>query len=270
MIEALSVPRAFVVRDFLTDSSYKTGFLLSLGVTVVSVVVFYFLSRLVDGVAQPLVAQYGGDYFAFAIVGIAFSQYLAVGMSTIGSKIREGQMTGTLELMLVSPSRLTVVLLSSALWAHIYAALSIVAYLVGGALLGMDISRVDIPMALLAFALTLLSFNALGLLAGAIVLLIKQGNPVNWLVTGASLVLGGVLYPVGVLPGPLQALSALLPLTHALELLRRSILLGQGPAQLWPELLALAVLTAIYLPLGVTICRWSVDRGRIDGSLAQF
>jgi len=42
----------------------------------------------------------------FVIIGVAFSEYLAIGISAIGDSIREGQTTGTLELMLLSPTRL--------------------------------------------------------------------------------------------------------------------------------------------------------------------
>ncbi len=53
----------------------------------------------------------------------------------------------------------------------------------------------------------MIGFTGMGLLAGAVVIVIKRGNPVGWLIRGASVVLGGVFYPTEVLPAGLQALG---------------------------------------------------------------
>jgi ABC-2 type transport system permease protein len=172
--------------------------------------------------------------------------------------------------MLISPTRASTALVSSGLYSHISAAGTIVIYLVVGVLLGLRFGQANLPIALVAFLLLVISCNALGLIGAAAVLVLKQGNPVNWIVSGASLVLGGVFYPTSALPDGLQAVAQLLPITHALEVLRRSLLLGEGLDTLWPNLLALAVLVAIYLPLGLWACHVAVDRAREDGSLAEF
>ena len=261
---------ATFLRDMWTATSYRAGFLMSIGGSLMNVVGLFFLSRTLGGGITAPLAEYGGDYFAFTVLGVAVTTLMALGLAGIGSRVREGQMMGTLELMLLSPNRLGLLLLSSSSWSHAQAALSIVVYLIVGVTLGMDLSQANVPVAILALVLAIASFNALGLIAASVVILIKQGNPVSLLIGLASALLAGVMYPVSVLPGVLQALAQLLPLTHALELIRRSVLLGEGFPTLWQPFLTLGVLTAILAPLGLWLCGTAVRIAQTDGSLSQY
>ena len=134
MIGWLATPWAFFVRDFQLAVSYRAGFVLGLGGAVVNVLLFFFLSRFFGPLAGSL-DEYGGSYFGFVIIGIAFSSFMAIGLSGLATKIREAQMMGTLELMVVSPTRLPVSLLASSLWSHAFALLTVGAYFVAGGLL---------------------------------------------------------------------------------------------------------------------------------------
>ena len=58
------------------------------------------------------------------------------------------------------------------------------------------------------------------------VLAFKRADPSSWLVQGLSYLLGGVYYPVAVLPEWGQTLANILPITHALEAMRKLLLLG--------------------------------------------
>ncbi|HEX9438332.1 MAG TPA: hypothetical protein VF909_01570, partial [Roseiflexaceae bacterium] len=68
----------------------------------------------------------------------------------------------------------------------------------------------------------------------------------------------------------LRALAQALPLTHALELMRRSLLNGEGWAELQGEMLTLIGLTALLLPLGLLACALAVRVARTDGSLSHY
>ena len=66
-----------------------------------------------------------------------------------------------------------------------------------------------------------------------------------------SFFLSGVLYPVTVLPDWLRAVGQLLPLTHALAVLRGALLVGASPAALADSFVALIVFAGVLAPLGV-------------------
>lgn len=266
----LSLAWAFLVRDVRLSASYKTGFLLSIVGSLVQIVMLFFLSRLLEGATESTLAQYGGSYFGFVIVGVALTTFMALGMAGLSSKIRESQLMGTLELMVLSPSQFPLLLVFSSLWSHVYSASTIAIYLGTGLLLGMDFSQANLPVALLGLLLAVVSFNALGLLAASVVIIIKQGNPVNWVVSSASTLLAGVFYPTEVLPDGLRALGQILPLTHALEVIRQAVFNGADLGAVWPALLRLLVLTAVLMPAGIAACQLAVRVAQSDGSLSHY
>jgi ABC-2 type transport system permease protein len=269
LASAARVPWAFFRRDRLIATSYKGGVILGIGASVATVLIFFFISQTFGSVARGM-DLYGNSYFAFVIVGVAVTQFLGISLGGVGAALRESQTTGTLELMLLSPSRLWVILLSSTLWLQWSAIMGGIAYFAIAVLLGVDFSHANLPATILGLALTIVAFTGLGLFAGSAVLLIKRGNPVSWAIRGASIVLSGVFYPIDVLPPPLQALGQILPMTHALHVLRGSVLLGQGIAELAGSLAILAVLSVLCLALGLAACAASIRFGRIDGSLGQY
>ena len=269
-MENLRLARAFFSRDARTAISYKVGFVLSIGGSIATALMLLFLSRVIEGGVSPMLGAYAGNYFGFVLLGVAFSGFMAAGTAGLGSKIRESQMMGTLELTLLSPTRLPLLLLYSSLWAHASAALTVLVYLLAGVMFGMDVGQVNLPVALVGLVLGIISFNGLGLLAAAVVILLKQGNPVNWLVGSASLLFSGILYPVGVLPDGLRTVSQLLPLTHALQVLRAAVLQGAGFEDVWPSLLALVVLCVVLVPLGLLACHGAIRIAQTDGTLSNY
>ena len=64
---------AFVKRDFQTEISYRISFLLQVFGIFINVSVFFFLSKLLGTAQMPQLAEYGGDYFSFVLIGIAFN-----------------------------------------------------------------------------------------------------------------------------------------------------------------------------------------------------
>ncbi len=268
--DAARVPVAFFRRDRLIETSYRSGFILRLGSALVTVAVFFFISHSFGAALSSQIETSGSGYFAFVIVGVAMSEFLGESVGGLGGSLRESQTTGTLELMLLSPSRLATLMTSSSLWLQASAAIGALTYLVAGAFLGADFSRTNLPAAALTLVLAMIGFTGLGLLAGAVVIVVKRGNPLGWAIRGASVVLGGVFYPTEVLPAGLQAIGALLPMTHALTLLRGSIFLGLGVADMIPSFVALSVLSIAYYGLGLYACSAAIRYARTDGSLAQY
>ncbi len=266
---ALLIPRAFLVRDRRIETSYRAGLILRLASAVATVAVFFFLSRTFDDVAPGLTGV-GTSYFAFVLIGIMAQEFLSQSVGGFGSALRESQTTGTLELMLLGRSHLATLLLSSTLWLQASAALGAATYLALGVALGVDVTRTDLPTVLVGLVLMILGFIGMGFLAGAVVLVVKRGNPLGWALRGASVVLGGTLYPTEVLPPALQVVGNLLPMTHALRVLRGAVLEGQGVGELAGPLAALAVVSLGYLLLGLGACALAIRHARIDGSLGQY
>ncbi len=267
----MAVATAFLKRDLSQAISYRLSFLLQIGSIFFSVATFYFLSQLFGGAVAPQLAAYGGDYFSFVLIGLAFTGYMGLSMSNFAASIREGQMMGTLEVMLLSPTRLSTILFSSSLWSYLLTTLNVVVYLLVGVLLfGVNLSHANLAAAVIALILSITSFSSIGILSAAFVLLFKKGDPVTWLFGSVSSLLAGVYYPISVLPDWLEPLSRILPLTYALDAMRLAMLKGYSIYELRFDILVLLGFTAVLTPLAFLVFRKALKRAKMEGSLTQY
>jgi ABC-2 type transport system permease protein len=265
------IVRAFFLRDLRTALSYRFSVLLGWGNIFLFLLTFFFISRTFDQAATPLLARYGVDYFSYVLVGIAFMSFLQVALTSFTNDIRIGQMTGTLEAILVTPISMPQFLLASGVYNFGVTSLRVLLYLaLGGLVFGVGYSTANPGAAVVALVLTILSFSGLGILSASFTLAFKRGDPVTMFLSSASVVFGGVFFPVEVLPPWLQNISALLPMTYALRAVRLALLRGATWGELRGDLIALALFSMILLPLGAAAFRWAIARARAAGSLAHY
>jgi ABC-2 type transport system permease protein len=124
--------------------------------------------------------------------------------------------------------------------------------------------------ALIVLIVSVLAFAGLGITSASYSLLFKRGNPAKWAVLGIAGLVGGVMYPVSVLPAPLQIIARLMPITYSLEGMRAAILDGAGLRRLWPSIGALLIFAAVLLPLSFACFSWSLRRTRVTGTLTHL
>ena len=267
----MSVAAAFLKRDLSLNLSYRLSFFLQIFGIIFSVASIYFVSRLFGNAIVPQLNQYGGDYFSFALIGIAFSGYVSISLSNFAKSIREGQVMGTLEIMLLSPTRLSSILLSSSLWTYLFATVNVAVYLALGILVfGFNISQVNIVTALVVLIVSIAGFSGIGILSAATVLIIKKGDPVSMVYGSISSLLSGVLYPVSVLPDWLEPLSRIFPLTYALNGMRLAVLQGASLYEVRSDLFFLLGFAVFLTPLSFLVFRKALQRAKAEGSLVQY
>ncbi len=261
--------RAFLRRDVLTELSYRVNFLLGLAGGLFAILIFFFLSQVVES-AAPGLSHYRGGYFPFVLVGLAVMVFLNEALMGFSRRVRQAQLLGTLEAVLATPISPATAIFCQAVQPLLGSALRAGMYLVFGALIfGADMAGGNLPAAALAILLGVAAFGALGIMSASATMVLKRGDPVAWAIGGLSVLLGGVYYPVEVLPLELQALAQILPMTHTLRALREA-LLGEGGAALLQSLGILAAFAAVLLPLSLAVFGWAVRRARKEGSLTHF
>jgi len=261
---------AFLERDWRIESSYRLPFIWTCVGIFASVFMFYYMARLVGPTALPYLQDYGGNYFAFLLIGIAFSRYLNVALHSFSGGIRGAQNDGTLEAMLMTPAPASVIAFGSSLWGYSRTTLEVLIYLVMGRLFWNVHLRGNLPAAAAALLLSLIAFSAIGVISSSIILVIKRGDPLMWVWGTASYLLGGVYYPITILPGWVQGLARLLPITYSLRALRLALLQGASLTELWSDLLILSGFCLILVPLSIYTFRIAMCRARYDGSLTHF
>ena len=135
---------AFVERDFLEDISYRTAFALNFFGVFIYIAVWYFIPRFFMKGREVE----GLDPFSWFLGGIAVWQFLNVSLHGFARKIRSEQLSGTLEAMLVTPARTSLVLFGSTVWDFIFSTLSLGLYLLLGVLVfGARIHLASLPAA---------------------------------------------------------------------------------------------------------------------------
>jgi ABC-2 type transport system permease protein len=180
-------------------------------------------------------------------------------------------MMGTLEIILLSPIELSRMLLYSSLWAYTFTTFRLLCYLFFGALLfDLNIGNGDPLTAAVFLALSVLCFAPLGIISAAVIVVFKKGMWFQTLVSAASFFLGGVAFPINVLPEWIRPFGFYVPMTHSVNGLRHALLNGQSLAELYGEALFLLVFALIVTPIGVFIFKLAISRAKVKGSLTHY
>lgn len=262
---------AFIERDAAQQLSYRAALLLEAASIVIVTIMFFFLARVVDAAQSPYLSRYGiGGYFAFALTGIALSNTLSLSLHGFAEQIRQGQVSGTLEALFLTPARSWEIVLWGSLWSFVYQSLKIVLYLAIGAYLGIPLGQVNWDGALLVLVASILALAPLGIFAAAFIVVWKKGDPISYFLTALSTLLAGVYYPVAVLPEWLQRIAWLLPLTHAVEGFRAAVLEGAPLSALAGSLTALLLFGAVLGPPAFLTFSRAIAWAKRNGALGQF
>ncbi len=270
MIDFMRCVRAFLVRDFQVESSYRLAFVLQVLGLFVTSTLWFFIARALGG-SHTSEATGGLEYFPWVLGGLMVSRFQEVSLNAYAAQIRQEQTTGTLEALLVTPTRLGNLVVSSASWSYTLATIQSLLYLTFGVLVfGVRLEMGSLIGALAAVLLTVLSISGVGILSAAFVLYFKRGNPVNFLISSTSALFGNVFIPSETLPHQIAWISKLIPISYATNALRGALLRGESLRELAPNLLALAAFSAVLVPGGLIGARIAIRRAKREGTLVQY
>ncbi len=265
------VAGAFFMRDLREDLSYRGAFILGLGASVVSLATLHFFSRFIDAGRVSGLSAYGGGYLPFALFGMVLLSLQHTAASAYPRQIRAAQLAGTLEATLATPTPSWMVLLCSPVYRFFRALLAaFFQCFLAWALFGVSFAGANVLALFVAIPLSLVAFSSLGFFAATTTMILRRSDPIGLFVGGLSTLAGGVVYPRAVLPSWLHFLGQLLPITHALELLRRAAFGSASLGDLTSPLLGLGLFAGILAPLGLFTFAWAVRRARRDGSLGHY
>jgi ABC-2 type transport system permease protein len=266
-MSTLRVAAAFLVRDFRIVRSYRFPFVLDSIYGVLNLAIYFFLSRTFDDV-DPDVLNGAPDYFAFAAVGAILALVMDAATDGVAEKIRDGQVSGTLENLATQPVSSWQLCSGLTAFPFAFAMVRSVIYLgIAAIWSSLDLGTTDWLGFGVILALTASTLAALGVIAGAAVLIFKRGQVVTGLaVFGMSLVSGAV-FPASVLPDWLEIPGRIIPLRLTFDGARSALFLGEG----WTdEAVGLLAFSAIGLPLAVWVFTKALTHCRRAGSLAQY
>jgi ABC-2 type transport system permease protein len=193
------------------------------------------------------------------MIGAIFWNYLSVVFSWIAETIAVERWEGTLEYTMMAPVRRWTQLLGSCAYAIVYGLIHTSAILIVMILFfpQLDLSRAN-PLTAVAFmALGSFSFVGIGMMAAILPLLyVERGAQMTFVLQSCLLLVSGVYYSIEILPPWMQVLSHLSPATYVLDGVRKAVIEGAPVTALVGDIVPLAVMGALLIPLGV----WAFGR----------
>jgi ABC-2 type transport system permease protein len=260
----------FFWRDLCIARTYRSPFVMEIFEALFGTVMFYYTSRFVDSPQLESALPQGHTYFAFALVGFVFFDYLNSAMDAFDASLQEARDSGTLEHLLVTQTSLPVMLAGSVIYPFVTNTLRIAVYFAWAALFfGFPLHAANWFSVLAVLLASFLAFSGFGILSSSYLLLFKRGNPAKWLLLGLSSIVGGMLFPIDILPRWLQFLAKLNPVTYALDAMRQALLSGARPLALLRPLRTLVLFAVILLPISMSVFAWALRRTKITGTLSH-
>ncbi|HEV8587394.1 MAG TPA: ABC transporter permease [Pyrinomonadaceae bacterium] len=263
---------AFVVRDWRLELSYRMQFFLRVLSILILVTTFFFVSKIFVGFADPRFTQWR-DPLAAWLTGMAMLNYFMTGFSSLANAIRQEQVQGTLESVLMTPISVPTVIVASSAWDFVQATFFSSLYLVFGWLFFDVHYRGNFLLALAFLLLTTVVLSCLGILSASFAMVFKRGDPFGIFLGAGSALFSGVFFPTQLIreyAGGVANISRILPPTYGLDGIRRVLIEGQGFSQVRDPLVILLGFLLVLLPLSLWVFGRAVRRAKREGSLIQY
>ena len=255
---------AVIKKDFLTSLRYRNGLLLNAFAPVAQLVMFYYLARAVGPQFRPE----GMPYFLFLLVGTGFYTFLLTGMHSFFRSIQESQQAGTLEVLMTTATPAPVLLSLSVVSVFASGFIQMFLYVGGGLLLFRPPLHISIVGCIAVFMLSLVIAVSVGLFAAGLQIAIHKGSAALWLLGSMAWVVSGTLFPIAVLPRPIEIIAQLLPMTHSLAGMRLAVMSdGSG---LMKEVEVLVAFSVVLVPASIGFFSWTLRRARQFGTLSFY
>ena len=269
----LGLAYAFVEREIALSKRYWAwevvwviyGIVTSLSVTYI-------------GIAAPTISGGSVDdaavrrFVLYLLVGTIAWRFLGIIFDNISEVIAWERWEGTIEYTFMSPvPRLTHLLGMSAATLVRAAVFSVVTLAAIALFVPVDLSNANPLSAVVLLAVGVVAFTGLGIASAAFPLMWpEKGLQMSYIVQAVVLLVSGVYYPVDVLPGWLNALSALSPATYVIRGMRAALMDGADLAALWPEVWPALLIGILSIPVGlglfVRVEQYAKRTGRLKRS----
>jgi ABC-2 type transport system permease protein len=202
----------------------------------------------------------GGSSFDFVAPGFIAMNVMMSGLTALGAALARERESGTLAGVLMAPIARTSIILGKT-----------ISFTIRNLFQG----AITITMAILIFGITIrgnplliagiliigtISFLGLGIVATALTREQESAQLILGLLQFPMMFLSGVLFPVEQMPSFLQSISKILPLTYAVDALRKVMILGAGIDAVILPIIILVILGVATMTLGVPLFDRAVKR----------
>jgi ABC-2 type transport system permease protein len=256
---------ALTRREAAITRAYPVARVLAIAFGTLNLALYYFISRTLSP-SQPEQLGAAPTYFAYAAAGVAIATVVQAATATLARRVREEQLTGGLEALMVQPVTGFELALGLAGFPFVLALARVILYLaVAALLLGMPLGDADPAGTAIVLALAAPAFTGIGIALAAAVLIVKRAEVLVSFALFGLFFASGAYFPASELPGWTQRLAELTPTFYACRGLRDA-LYGGG----WTgDAAALAVCALATFPAGCLLFSAALHRARLRGSVLE-
>lgn len=262
---------AFLRRDFLTAFSYRLPFVTDWVSLLVQTLLFAYIGKLIPSDSLPTYNGQPVNYLEFVAVGITLSSFIGVGIGRLSTALRQEQVQGTLEVMLLTPTAWSSIQIGSAFYDIIYVPIRTVVFL------GLTTVFFDAVYDTSGWGpslLVLLCFIpcvwGLGTISAAATLTYRRGSGGVGLIVTVATLGSGAYVPLELMPTWVQELARINPIAIAVTAMRDTLLGGATYADIVPAVARLIPMAIGALVLGAFAFRGAVERERRKGTLGLY
>jgi ABC-2 type transport system permease protein len=255
-----------VRRDALLFISYRTQFVSQFLGPLFSLVVFYYISKLLtnDKFESP------GGYFGYVVIGLAIVQILTISLGVMPVTIRQELVSGTIERFLVSAYGPISGIFGTMMFPLANAFFSGTLTLIFAAVIfGLPLATTA-PLALPVALLGTFAFMPFALILVAMVIAFKQVTSASQFLVTAVAIVGGLYFPIALLPDWIRWASEVQPFTPATDLLRHFLVDTPLQHSVVVELAKLVAFTLVLFPLSIYCLRAAIRYGQRSGTIAEY
>jgi len=220
----------------------------------------------VQSIIAPVTSKIEGiipgnpNYFEFVAPGIMAMIVMTAVLTGLAASISREKEQGTLDGILISPiNRLAIVLgkaLSQAIRGLVQGAIVL---LLAFLLFGVTVHG-NIMLVALLLVLGIFSFIGLGILVSAIATEQETATQLLFMFQFPMLFLSGVFFPIALMPNFMQKIAHVIPLTYAINAIRKVMVLGAGFTAVRTEFLILLIFGVVTLAISVPVFKRVITR----------
>jgi len=232
-------------------------------IPVITLSAYIFMYRMLNAPAM---------YSGFVILGGTMIAFWANVLWNMSAQFYWEKETGTLETYFTAPISRMAILLGMALGGIVNTTVRALSVLIVGVVIFQVPLMLNEPLtAALMFALTIVALYALGMLFASLFLMYgRQAWHTANLLQEPVYFFSGSYFPIfgtAGIPMLIQAVASFIPLSFGLDGIRRVVILGQGIANVWVDVVALVVFIVILLPLAKFALDYMENLGKREGRL---
>jgi len=238
---------------------------------IVQAVMFSFVGRMIDPSKLPVYGGSRATYMEFIAIGIAVGVFVQISLGQVAAGIRQEQLMGTLESVLMTPTAPATIQIGSVIYQLVYVPIRTALFLV---LVAVSFGLSFQPSGILPAAALLICFIpfvwGLGVASAAATLTYRRGSGAFGLGIGLLTLISGAYFPLQLLPHWLSSVAKLNPIAIALNGMRQALLGGAGWSQVGVDILTLLPISVCFLAFGIAAFRRAMRRERRRGTLGLY